>query len=57
MAQHGIGLDAWINGAWVSGSALAVSVHDAGFIHGVTVAEQLRTFAGRPFRRKITFSG
>ena len=31
-------------------SQLAVPVYDAGFVQGVTVAEQLRTFGGRLFR-------
>jgi branched-chain amino acid aminotransferase len=41
---------AYLNGRWVQASAAAVSVGDAGFVLGVAVAEQLRTFAGRLFR-------
>lgn len=41
---------AFWNGEFVPASALAVSPTDAGFVLGVTVAEQLRTFAGRIFR-------
>jgi branched-subunit amino acid aminotransferase/4-amino-4-deoxychorismate lyase len=40
---------AFLNGRWIPASAAAVPVSDAGFILGATVAEQLRTFAGRLF--------
>jgi branched-chain amino acid aminotransferase len=43
-------LQAYLNGQWIPASAAAVSAVDAGFVLGVTVAEQLRTFAGRIFR-------
>lgn len=43
---------AFLNGRWISASAAAVPVGDAGFVLGATVAEQLRTFAGRLFRLK-----
>ncbi|HEY4761078.1 MAG TPA: aminotransferase class IV [Thermoguttaceae bacterium] len=41
---------AYLNGNWIPASAAAVSVNDAGFVLGIAVAEQLRTFAGRIFR-------
>jgi len=41
---------AFLNGQWIPASAAAVSVGDAGFILGATVAEQVRTFAGEAFR-------
>jgi len=41
---------AYLNGDWIPGSSAAVSVTDAGFILGVTIAEQLRTFSGKIFR-------
>ena len=40
---------AFLNGRWIPASAAAVSVGDAGFVLGVTIAEQLRTFAGKLF--------
>ena len=41
---------AFLNGQWIPASKAAVSVADAGFVQGTTVAEQLRTFAGKLFR-------
>ena len=41
---------AYLGGRWVPASAAVVSVGDAGFVLGVGVAEQLRTFAGKIFR-------
>ncbi|HID76462.1 MAG TPA: hypothetical protein EYP56_10750 [Planctomycetaceae bacterium] len=41
---------AYCNGQYLPLSALAVSPTDAGFVVGATLAEQLRTFAGRIFR-------
>lgn len=41
---------AFLNGDWIPASDAAVSVDDAGFVLGVSVAEQLRTFAGKLFR-------
>ncbi len=41
---------AFVNGEFVSESLATVPVHDAGFVQGVTVAEQLRTFGGQLFR-------
>src|SRR5262245_50918636 len=41
---------AYLNGRWLGLSQAAVSVFDVGFLQGVTVAEQLRTFGGRLFR-------
>jgi branched-chain amino acid aminotransferase len=39
----------FMGGRWIPASAAVVPVGDAGFVLGVTVAEQLRTFAGRLF--------
>jgi branched-chain amino acid aminotransferase len=41
---------AFLDGRWIPASAAAISVHDAGFVQGTTVAEQLRTFGGKLFR-------
>jgi branched-chain amino acid aminotransferase len=41
---------AYLNGRWIPLSQAAVSVFDSGFVQGVTVAEQLRTFGGQLFR-------
>jgi len=41
---------AYLNGQFIPASAAAVSVTDVGFTLGATVAEQLRTFAGKLFR-------
>jgi branched-subunit amino acid aminotransferase/4-amino-4-deoxychorismate lyase len=41
---------AFLNGDFLSASQLAIPVHDAGFVLGATVAEQLRTFGGKLFR-------
>jgi len=41
---------AFLNGQWIPASAAVVSVGDAGFVQGTTVAEQLRTFGGKLFR-------
>ncbi|MEX2175537.1 MAG: aminotransferase class IV [Pirellulaceae bacterium] len=41
---------AYLNGRWLPFSQAAVSATDAGFVLGVTVSEQLRTFGGRLFR-------
>ncbi len=41
---------AYLNGRFIPASSLAISPTDAGFVSGVTVAEQLRTFAGKLFR-------
>lgn len=41
---------AYWNGQRVPLSQAAVSIFDVGFIQGVTIAEQLRTFAGKMFR-------
>ncbi|QDU31119.1 D-alanine aminotransferase [Anatilimnocola aggregata] len=38
-----------LNGQWVPQSQALISVTDAGFVQGVTVAEQLRTFNGQLF--------
>jgi branched-subunit amino acid aminotransferase/4-amino-4-deoxychorismate lyase len=41
---------AYLRGQWLPISQAAVSVFDGGFIQGVTVAEQLRTFGGKLFQ-------
>jgi branched-chain amino acid aminotransferase len=41
---------AFLDGTYVSAHDARVSVTDAGFVMGVTVAEQVRTFAGAPFQ-------
>jgi branched-chain amino acid aminotransferase len=41
---------AYLNGRWIPLSQAAVNVFDGGFVQGVTVAEQLRTFGGQLFR-------
>jgi branched-subunit amino acid aminotransferase/4-amino-4-deoxychorismate lyase len=41
---------AFFNGQWISASAAAISLDDAGFVQGTAVAEQLRTFGGKLFR-------
>ncbi len=41
---------AYLNGQIVPASQATVSVYDAGFVQGTTVAEQLRTFGGELFR-------
>jgi branched-subunit amino acid aminotransferase/4-amino-4-deoxychorismate lyase len=41
---------AYFNGRWLPLSQVGVSVFDVGFLQGVTVAEQLRTFGGQLFR-------
>lgn len=41
---------AYLQGSWVPLSQAAVSVLDGGFVQGVTIAEQLRTFGGKLFR-------
>ncbi len=41
---------AYIRGAFVPVAEATVSVMDAGFVLGVTVAEQMRTFGGKIFR-------
>jgi branched-subunit amino acid aminotransferase/4-amino-4-deoxychorismate lyase len=41
---------AYLNGRWIPLSQAAVGVFDTGFVQGVTVAEQLRTFGGKLFR-------
>jgi branched-subunit amino acid aminotransferase/4-amino-4-deoxychorismate lyase len=41
---------AYLNGQYVPAEELHVSVTDWGFVQGLTLAEQLRTFRGEPFR-------
>jgi len=41
---------AFLAGQWLPVSQTAVSVYDTGFMLGVTVAEQLRTFGGKLFQ-------
>jgi branched-subunit amino acid aminotransferase/4-amino-4-deoxychorismate lyase len=40
---------AFLNGQWIPASDAVVSVGDTGFVLGVTIAEQLRTFGGKIF--------
>ena len=46
MAEH----LAYLNGRYLPISQAAVPVYDTGFVLGVTVAEQMRTFGGQLFR-------
>lgn len=57
---------AYLNGQLIPASQLSVPVTDAGFVQGITIAEQLRTFKGRLFcltehlqrlRRSLTVVG
>lgn len=41
---------AYQNGHWLASSAVSVPLYDSGFVLGVTVSEQLRTFGGKLFR-------
>lgn len=41
---------AYYNGEWMPSESLTIPVYDAGFMMGLTVAEQLRTFNGKLFR-------
>ncbi len=41
---------AYLNGQFIPEASLAVPFFDAGFVQGVTVAEQVRTFGGKLFR-------
>src|SRR5688572_19944012 len=41
---------AYLNGRWLPLSEAGLGVFDVGFVQGVTVAEQLRTFGGQLFR-------
>lgn len=45
-----MGSTAFLNGEFISADQIQISVTDTGFVLGVTVAEQLRTFGGQPFR-------
>ncbi len=45
-----IGEQAFLNGRFIPASAMLIPPTDAGFVLGVTVAEQLRTFRGELFR-------
>jgi branched-subunit amino acid aminotransferase/4-amino-4-deoxychorismate lyase len=47
---------AYLNGQLIPLSQAAVSVFDGGFMQGVTVAEQLRTFGGKLFRLEMHLS-
>lgn len=40
----------YLNGEWLKASKAGISLIDAGFVLGVTIAEQLRTFSGKIFR-------
>lgn len=41
---------AYFNSSYLPAEELRLPVSDTGFVWGVTIAEQLRTFAGQPFR-------
>jgi branched-subunit amino acid aminotransferase/4-amino-4-deoxychorismate lyase len=41
---------AYLSGEWIPVSQAALSVYDSGFMLGITVAEQLRTFGGKLFQ-------
>lgn len=41
---------AYMNGSFLTGATPHIPVTDAGFVLGTTVAEQIRTCGGRPFR-------
>ncbi len=41
---------AYQNGEYVAADRLSIPATDSGFVMGITVAEQLRTFAGQLFR-------
>ena len=41
---------AYLNGEFIPASQLALSVHDTGFVQGVAIGEQIRTFGGKLFR-------
>ncbi|MBM4000640.1 MAG: hypothetical protein FJ297_14075 [Planctomycetes bacterium] len=41
---------AFLDGEWIPADAMRIPCTDSGFLLGVTVAEQLRTFGGRLFR-------
>jgi branched-subunit amino acid aminotransferase/4-amino-4-deoxychorismate lyase len=41
---------AYRNGQFIPSADLSLAIHDAGFVQGVTVAEQMRTFRGKLFR-------
>ncbi|MDA0658722.1 MAG: aminotransferase class IV [Planctomycetota bacterium] len=41
---------AFLNGEWIDANQVLIPATDAGFMQGLTVAEQLRTFGGRIFR-------
>lgn len=43
-------LKAFLNGKWIDPNELLIPATDAGFMQGLTVAEQLRTFRGSLFR-------
>lgn len=45
-----VGPIAYRNGKFIPASELAVAVFDSGFVLGVTVTEQMRTFGGKLFR-------
>ena len=39
-----LNLTAYMNGEWADAQSLSVSIYDSGFMQGLTVVEQLRTF-------------
>lgn len=40
---------AYFNGQYIDADKVLIPVHDAGFLLGTTIAEQIRTFNGHPF--------
>lgn len=48
-------LMAYSNGEFLPADSLTISVFDTGFMLGVTISEQLRTFKGVPFRAQAHF--
>ncbi len=50
MVLNSLSTTAFLNHAWVDARTLTVSAFDIGFVQGVTVVEQLRTFGHKLFR-------
>lgn len=41
---------AYLDGEWTNNRGLSIPIYDSGFVQGLTVSEQLRTFGGKLFR-------
>ncbi len=41
---------AYLNGQFLPADRLLIPVYDSGWMQGITISEQIRTFGGRPFR-------